>query len=123
MGNAQAAELPAVLQAWCSRNCGCAPSILRTASSASRMSSYSMKAKPGGLRAIQTLRSGPYLSGKAETWEVLKEDNEMRKRHNFACSFIAAIVDQVAKGSHQSHRADPALWQRLQVAHESHSML
>lgn len=37
------------------------PSSERTASSASRLSSNSTKAKPGGLRATQTFRSGPYL--------------------------------------------------------------
>ena len=35
------------------------PSTLRTASSASRTSSYSTKAKPGGLRATHTLLSVP----------------------------------------------------------------
>lgn len=37
------------------------PSSERTASSASRLSSNSTKAKPGGFRATQTFRSGPYL--------------------------------------------------------------
>lgn len=37
------------------------PSSERHASSASRLSSNSTKAKPGGLRATHTLRSGPYL--------------------------------------------------------------
>lgn len=38
------------------------PSMSRTASSASRVSSNSMKAKPGGLRATQTLFRVPYRS-------------------------------------------------------------
>lgn len=37
------------------------PSSARTASSASRRSSNSTKAKPGGLRATQTFLNGPYL--------------------------------------------------------------
>lgn len=49
------------------------PSSDRTASSASRLSSNSTKAKPGGLRATQTFRSGPYFP-KAPSISCLEAD-------------------------------------------------
>lgn len=55
---------------WCKRTAvpggwSAAPSSLATASSASRRSSNSTNPKPGGRRATQTLRSGPYRSASA----------------------------------------------------------